>query len=171
MACGVEDEPSYGAKLLTDIREAFEESGGHRMSSADLTAALVGMPDRPWCECNHGKALTQNGLANRLRKFGIRTKTLRAKGEQSKCYEAEAFADAFARYCPDPGVQAVPPYQVNNINDLGKNQCVPCNLGGTDQNQSKPLKSLEWYGGTAQNPPDRQCAHVPDENDGLEGLI
>ncbi|MGI8570699.1 MAG: hypothetical protein ACR2KT_17445, partial [Methylocella sp.] len=56
----------------------------------------------------------------------------------------------------------VPPYQVNNINDLGKNQCVPCNLGGTDQNQSKPLKSLEWYGGTNGNRQTGPEAYVPD---------
>ena len=40
-ACGVEEEPSYGAMLLADIRDVFEEKGDDRMSSADLDAALV----------------------------------------------------------------------------------------------------------------------------------
>jgi putative DNA primase/helicase len=69
--CGVEEEPSLGAALLADIRSVFEEKGCDRMTSADLVVELVAMADRPWCECNHGKALTQNQLARRLKPFGI----------------------------------------------------------------------------------------------------
>jgi putative DNA primase/helicase len=76
-ACGVEEEPSLGAALLADIRSVFEEKGCDRMTSADLVAELVAMADRPWCECNHGKALTQNQLARRLKPFGIGPKTVR----------------------------------------------------------------------------------------------
>jgi Protein of unknown function (DUF3631) len=75
-ACGVEEEPSYGVMLLTDIRSVFEEKGCDRMTSADLIAALVAVTDRPWGECNHGKALTQNQLARRLKPFGVHPKTL-----------------------------------------------------------------------------------------------
>jgi hypothetical protein len=52
----------------------------------DLTELLIGsvevrvncqiaaMANRPWGECNHGKAITANGLARRLKPFGIRTR-------------------------------------------------------------------------------------------------
>ena len=54
-----------------------------------------------------------------------------------------AYVERVSQLEAAPGVQAVPPYQVNNINDLDENQCVPCILGGTDQ-----------------NPPDGQREHV-----------
>jgi Protein of unknown function (DUF3631) len=65
-ACGVEEELSHRAALLADIREVFAENGSDRISSFDLVAALVAMADKPWGECNHGKPLTQNGLARQL---------------------------------------------------------------------------------------------------------
>lgn len=62
-ACGIEEDLSPRVALLADIHEVFVEHGGDRMPSADLTAALVAMANKPWGECNHGKPLTQNGLA------------------------------------------------------------------------------------------------------------
>jgi putative DNA primase/helicase len=70
-ACGIEDELSRSAMQLADIREVFEECASGRMTSAGLTADLVAMADKPWCECNHGKPLTQTGFARRLTPFEI----------------------------------------------------------------------------------------------------
>jgi hypothetical protein len=136
--------------LLADIRDRFEEKGCSRMASADLVAALVAMTDRPWGECNHGKALTQNQLARRLKPFGIGPKTIRVDGDQLKGYEVDAFSESFARYIPP--FQSVPPSQTNKINELGENQSVPRAHGGTVQNQPKSLISHDCNGGTVQNP-------------------
>jgi Protein of unknown function (DUF3631) len=65
------DELSRSAMQLADIREVFEECASGRMTSAGLTADLVAMADKPWCECNHGKPLTQTGFARRLTPFEI----------------------------------------------------------------------------------------------------
>ena len=64
-SCGIDEELSYGAMLLADIRDAFEEKSCDRITSADLVGALAAMTERPWGECNHGKALTQNQLARK----------------------------------------------------------------------------------------------------------
>jgi hypothetical protein len=60
------------------------------------------MCDRPWGECNRGKALTQNWLARRLKPFGVHPKNVGPKRDQAKGYTLESFADAFKRYIPPP---------------------------------------------------------------------
>ena len=83
-ACGVEKDLNFSTMLLADIRDAFaERRRTDRIASAELVCRLVAMEDRPWGECNRGKALTQNELARRLKAFGIRPGTLRINGEQS----------------------------------------------------------------------------------------
>jgi len=72
----IEDD-SLSTQLLIDVRNVFAEkrlADDDGMRSADLVTELVAMADRPWGECNHGKAITANGLARRLKPFGIRTR-------------------------------------------------------------------------------------------------
>jgi putative DNA primase/helicase len=140
-ACGVEEEPSRGAMLLADIRNVFEERGYDKISSSDLVAALVAMADRPWGECNHGKALTQSGLAGRLKPFKIVSKKVRIADKTPQGYELKTFADAFARYSPP--FQSRTLEQVNKTNDLGEDQNGTRLPGVPLQNQHKPLKSLD----------------------------
>jgi uncharacterized protein DUF3631 len=90
-ACGIEEEQSFSAEFLADIRTAFvEESRRGWMSSADLVAGLVGMPDRPW---GHGKALSA-AVEDFWDPAGVGPKDDRLKG-----YRIEQFTDAFTRYC------------------------------------------------------------------------
>jgi putative DNA primase/helicase len=106
-ACGVEKELNYSTMLLNDIREAFGEKGADRITSADLVAALVAMADRPWGECNHRKALTQNTLARRLKPYGIQSKDVGPEHGRLKGYLLESFFDAFSRYLPDSRFQSL----------------------------------------------------------------
>ena len=119
-------------QLLAGIRDVFHENTYTRIFSADLIAKLIAMADRPWRECNHGKALTQNGLSRHLKKFGIRPETVRIGDEQAKGFKPEFFADAFKCYLPP--FQSVPPYQSNKITRLGEKQSVPETFDGTDAN-------------------------------------
>ncbi len=98
---GVEnEEPSQNTLLLADIRDVFDATDDPYMRSADLVAALVAMPERPWGECNHGKALTQNGLARKLRGFKITPKMVGPREKRVSGYDTQSFADAFNRYLP-----------------------------------------------------------------------
>jgi len=121
-ACGVEKDLNFSTMLLADIREAFAERNSEHLASEDLVAALVAMKDRPWVECNHSKPLTQNGLARRLKPYGIRTANMRAGEHVVKGYDCADFADAFLRYLPLTPFQPATTLQYNDFNKLGKNQ-------------------------------------------------
>jgi hypothetical protein len=93
-------EESTRTQLLADIREVFEVSEKKEISSEALVAALGAMHDRPWGECNRGKALTQSWLARWLRPFGVHPKNVGPKYDRAKGYTLESFADVFKRYIP-----------------------------------------------------------------------
>jgi hypothetical protein len=70
-------EDSLGISLLADIWDAFASKNCDRISSDDLVTYLIGIEDRPWSESNHGKPMTKNQLARRLKPFGLTPKTIR----------------------------------------------------------------------------------------------
>jgi putative DNA primase/helicase len=107
-ACALEEQ-SHSTQLLADIRDVFEETAKERAPSADLVAALVAMTDRPWGECNHGKAMTASWLARRMKSFGIRPANMRGSGGVLKGYELSDFNDAFSRYLPSSPFLAATP--------------------------------------------------------------
>jgi Protein of unknown function (DUF3631) len=150
-ACGVEEELSHRAALLADIREVFAENGSDRISSFDLVAALVAMADKPWGECNHGKALTQNGLARRLKGFGIFPEKIGPKTKRVNGYSKVAFADAFSRYLPNPPFQSGHPGHPNEINEIGEIHSGHHGKQCPDENCANPLNLNE-------------CPVCPDEN-------
>jgi Protein of unknown function (DUF3631) len=146
-----DDEPSQAIMLLADIRTVFAIKGVKDIASADLVTALVAMRDRPWEECNHGKALTQNLLARKLKSFEIQPGNVGPKKDRAKGYKAEWFTDAFNRYLPPSATGH--PYTPNEINELDENQTVRQANWGTDENSPSPLNSNEVYGGTDEEPP------------------
>lgn len=66
-----------GIDLLSDIKIIF--GSNEKMASADLVAALVAIPDAPWNDIR-GSFLNQAALANFLRPFDVRPKTIRQPG-------------------------------------------------------------------------------------------
>jgi len=111
-----QEEVSLAVELLRDIRTVLQtiESEGStsgvfwateekhvRIASASLVDLLLRDKTRPWDECNKGKPLTQNKLARMLRRFGIKSQTVRIdEGSTPKGFKAEDFDDAFRRYLP-----------------------------------------------------------------------
>lgn len=89
-------DESLGAKLLSDIRDAFE--GRDRVGSNDLVALLIEMEGSPWPELNRGKGLTANSLARLLRPFEIAPRTIRGETDTFKGYRRDFFEDAWSRY-------------------------------------------------------------------------
>jgi putative DNA primase/helicase len=133
-ACGIEEEPSLGAMLLADIRDVFEERGCNEIPSEVLVAALVAMMDKPWCECNRGKPLTQNGLARKLKGFEIRPKDVGPENARVKGYKLTWFEDAFARYLP---IDPRSPRSSKQINGLDFNQTAQQKTRCADANSEK----------------------------------
>jgi hypothetical protein len=61
------EDDSQNIRLLADIRDVIETNKKDKHTSSErLVSALVAMSDKGWNECNHGKPLTQNGLARKL---------------------------------------------------------------------------------------------------------
>jgi len=94
-------EPDISTLLLTDIREIFNSHNINKITSVDLVSNLITPKDKPWCEIRHGRPMSQIGLANMLKKYGIRPKTVRHNGSTShRGYELKQFQDTFDRYLP-----------------------------------------------------------------------
>lgn len=94
-----DDKESWGAMLLADMQQLFNEIDEESVSSADAVDKLNELEHRPWPEVSRGKPLTVRGLAARLRKYGIEPKRLpRTAGKRVRGYFVEDFAEAFLLY-------------------------------------------------------------------------
>lgn len=89
---------STANELLTDIQEIFETKHISKISTSDLIEALVLDDEKSWGTYNRGKQLTPRQLANKLRDYGIFSKTVRLGYGTAKGYELDQFADVFERY-------------------------------------------------------------------------
>ncbi len=99
------DDDSIDVLLLTDVRAAFIQYEDDRVTSQVLLDALLANDERPWADWNHGKGMTKNTLARRLKPYyKFSTNTVRMKnGARGRGYELKHFNDAFSRYLPPGG--------------------------------------------------------------------
>jgi Protein of unknown function (DUF3631) len=105
LSTGDESDESLGVHLLGDCREVF--NGFERVSTARLIELLCLIEEAPWAEKwwdpykGEPKHSAPSNLAWHLRRYGVRSKTLRLNsGERLKGYERERFEDAWSRYLP-----------------------------------------------------------------------
>ncbi len=92
-----------------------------------------------------------------MKRFKIKSKSIRFGSETGKGYSRDAFEDAFSRYLPsDPPFQNVTASQLNNSNILSP--ILKRHTGNivTDEKSLKPA-------------PDYDCDVVTDENRDLRG--
>ncbi len=73
-------------QLLTDLRQAFFTAGSDRIFTRDLLARLKALPDRLWKNLIDSHLQPQLWLADQLRPFGIRPRTLWIAGTCGKGY-------------------------------------------------------------------------------------
>ncbi len=107
----VEDQ-SHRIRVLADLRTVFENANVDRLASAALVERLNALEDSPWAEWSHGRGLTQAKLADLLRQFEVRPRSIRlAGGETPKGYLLEQFVEPWERYlpAPTPSQDATPP--------------------------------------------------------------
>lgn len=92
-------DPSWGVRLLADLRAVWPAEAEH-MASATLLLKLNALDEAPWGDL-HGKPLDARGLARRLRPYGIRPRDVRLGGDaKAKGYSATDLHDAWVRYLP-----------------------------------------------------------------------
>ena len=94
---------SSSNELLADIQEVFETNKVIKITSTELINALCEDTEKSWATYNRGKQLSPRQLSNKLKPYGITSKTIRTNNyETAKGFESEQFNDAFARYLTDP---------------------------------------------------------------------
>ncbi|MDP2072301.1 DUF3631 domain-containing protein [Methylotenera sp.] len=94
---------SSANELLSDIQEVFEAKQVIKITTTELINALCEDSEKSWATYNRGKQLSPRQLSNKLKDYGIASKTIRINGyETAKGFECEQFNDAFARYLTDP---------------------------------------------------------------------
>jgi 5S rRNA maturation endonuclease (ribonuclease M5) len=95
------DELSFGARLLRDIRTVFGDCD--RVFSTDVVTALTSDPESEWRDL-WGKPLDQNRLAKELKRYGVRSNTIRIGAGRAKGYQVDGddgLAQAWRRYLPN----------------------------------------------------------------------
>jgi hypothetical protein len=93
--------PSIGVLLLRDIKKVFDGQGNDRLPTEDVISGLVAIPEAPWATIRKGECIDDRGLANRLRKYGITSKSQRVGEAVFKGYARTQFIDAWKRYVDD----------------------------------------------------------------------
>lgn len=93
---------SSANELLSDIQEVFEAKQVIKITTTELINALCEDTEKSWATYNRGKQLSPRQLSNKLRDYGIESKTIRFGYETAKGYEGEQFKDVFTRYLTDP---------------------------------------------------------------------
>lgn len=94
---GSGDQDSPGVLLLRDIRTIFGDRD--KMWSKEVLLGLARLEEAPWGDIR-GKPLDANGLAKRLRRFNIKTKSVRIDTAVARGYGRDQFEDAWTRYLP-----------------------------------------------------------------------
>jgi Protein of unknown function (DUF3631) len=98
----VEDD-QIGVRLVADIRAVLGDDD--RITSKVLLDQLKDLDESPWPEWGkRGRGLSAKTLADLLRAFGIRSRSIKLKGGSSaKGFLSKQFEDAWTRYLPsDP---------------------------------------------------------------------
>ena len=92
-----EDSQSIGVILLRDIAEIFESKRVDHIGSVELQEALCGMEESPWSEWRRGQGISTQGIAKKLKEYGVKPRRDRTQ----RFYAQSDFADAFTRYLSD----------------------------------------------------------------------
>jgi hypothetical protein len=95
-----ERTPSLGIRLLIDLKRVFGDAVA--MSTVSILEALIILEDSPWAEIKGGKPIDQNGLAKRLKPYGVKSTTVRIGASTPRGYKREDLYDAWERYIPSP---------------------------------------------------------------------
>ncbi len=99
---GSGEQLDYRIQLLRDIKNIFDEVPFlDRLATKGIINALCEIDEAPWLTICRDKPITARKLQAMLRPFGIESRTLKFKDEDSKPakgYHREDFEDAWSRY-------------------------------------------------------------------------
>ena len=106
LSAGVAESNVIGS-LLVDILVAFRLLNADRLFSRDMVGWLNECKERPWAEARRGKDVDELWLAQQLRPYGVRPRSIWINGKGSKGYMESDFAEVWPRYVSWSDVEAV----------------------------------------------------------------
>ncbi|MGZ4971997.1 MAG: DUF3631 domain-containing protein, partial [Limisphaerales bacterium] len=93
--------------LFVDVIVVFLLWKKEKLFSRDLVAGLMSRGLRPWREMLRGRDLNELMLAQILRGYGVRPRTLWVDGQSAKGYVKSDFEGVFKRYVPQSEIDAI----------------------------------------------------------------
>ena len=99
VALSRESNPSLGVLLLTDLKVIFRDDD--QLPTETILQRLLDMEEAPWGDLR-GKPLDPRRLANYLRPYAIKSKTVRISTSTPRGYAREDLSDAWERYLEVP---------------------------------------------------------------------
>ncbi|MDB6059021.1 MAG: hypothetical protein JWO95_2865 [Verrucomicrobiales bacterium] len=93
--------------LLLDVKLAFMTKDREKMFSRDIVEVLLLRKLRPWTEMTRGREINEFMLAQILRRYGVRTRTVWIDGQSAKGYVRSDFEELFSRYIPQSEFEAL----------------------------------------------------------------
>lgn len=99
VAEGKDRDPSIGVRLLTDLRIIFDDAD--KLPTSTILDRLNDLEEAPWGDLR-GKPLDSRRLAQYLRPYGVRPKTISMGSARPKGYSREDLTDPWGRYLPPP---------------------------------------------------------------------
>jgi putative DNA primase/helicase len=134
---------TVGTELLADIQVIFKEKKVDRIATAELLQALCSDDEKPWKTYSKGFPITPRQLANKLKAYGIHSKTIRIGDDTAKGYEKDQLTEAFSRYIPPSPSASVTASQPTPAKDLRAFQSVTQADDVTVVNRWKPTPVKE----------------------------
>lgn len=94
-------DPDPMGSLLQDILVVFKAAGTDRLFTKDLVLALGLGGTRRWTSLLKRKPLSELWLAQHLRPYEVKPRTVRIEEARARGYLLEDFEETFKRYLPD----------------------------------------------------------------------
>jgi Protein of unknown function (DUF3631) len=108
LSARVDEDPSLGLLLLTNLRAIFDERQAERIATADLIRAVAAIEESPWGEwwldakTDEPLKSGPRRLSQLLRPYGIRPGLVRIGTVVARGYRREDFLDAWERFAARP---------------------------------------------------------------------
>ena len=106
LSAGVQDSSVIGS-LLLDILLVFVQLKIERAFSKSLAGWLNQKTDRPWMDGRKGKPIDEVWLAQQLRPYGVRPKTIWIEEQAARGYLQSDFEEVWPRYVSRTDLDAV----------------------------------------------------------------
>jgi hypothetical protein len=117
--CAFENTEPDAASLILDIMGVFITTEAKRVFSKDLAEALKGKSGWVTYDVTSREAITELGIAQKLRRYNIRPTTVRIGPKVSKGYKWEQFLGALEHYVPKEEVR-LKLAELREMNNLAK---------------------------------------------------